>query len=321
METIDIALASDHGYFCGLLVTAVSMARHASREVALRFNVLDGGLTAADWEMLHEKLRCAHPHADVRRLVIDETRYATFPAWNCGSRMVYARLELADLLDEEEFVLYCDVDFLWQADVAELWALRDERVVLQGHPDGWELTRERENAWYAAQGLPFDFERYVCTGLLLINLRRYRQEALTAKVMAFLSEHRDVRYVDQTALNVVVPEKGILPSKWHRFSRDLRHGEEKGDWAIHFAGDLPWRCIWRAHALNDAAIAWHRFHGELTGVGTWGSLRMFFGVKEILFRRLLHKIVSHRVSRGLFFLLLKAVGHGGCIAYYQEGRR
>ena len=172
---IDLALAADHGYFCGLLVTAVSLARHASRDVELRFNVLDGGLFDEDWARLRALLGQAHPHVVLRKLVVDEKRYEAFPAWTSGSRMVYARLELADLLTEEEFVLYCDVDFLWQADVAELWALRDERVVLQGHSDGWEQTCAKELAWHEAQGLPFDFERYVCTGLLLINLRRYRR--------------------------------------------------------------------------------------------------------------------------------------------------
>ena len=320
METIDIALASDHGYFCGLLVTAVSLARHASRKIALRFNVLDGGLSTADWESLREKLKNEHPYVEIRRLEIDETRYAAFPAWNYGSRLTYARLELADLITDAEFAIYCDVDFLWQADVAELWALRDQSFVLQGVRDGWPSTGERERTWREKMGLPFDFERYVCAGLLLVNLRRYRHEGVTTNVGEFLSRKEDVPFVDQTALNAVVRNIGLLPEKWHRFSRDLKPNELSGECVIHFAGDLPWRCDWRAKPLGAAGLAWHRFYGELTGVGTWGSLRRCFSVRAIVLRRILDRLLRWRLTRGLFFFLLVVAGHGGCLSLYREAR-
>lgn len=42
-DIIDIALASDGGYFCGLFVTACCIAKHADKAANLRFNILDGG--------------------------------------------------------------------------------------------------------------------------------------------------------------------------------------------------------------------------------------------------------------------------------------
>ena len=43
METIEIALAADRGYFCGLLVTACSIAMSCKSAVILSFNILDAG--------------------------------------------------------------------------------------------------------------------------------------------------------------------------------------------------------------------------------------------------------------------------------------
>ena len=321
METIDIALASDHNYFCGLLVTAVSMARHASRNVRLRFDILDGGLTDEDWMILRQKIEVEHPNTDLRKFPIDESRFSAFPSWNSGSRMIYARLEIAALIHDAEFVLHCDVDFLWTADVAELWALREPRFVLQGHPDGWESTLAREAAWFARQNAPFDFSRYICAGLMLINLPAYRQKNVAGEVISFLERHPDAPYAEQTALNALVRDIGLLPRKWHRFSRDMKRDELKGAWAIHFAGDLPWICHWRAQPLNDAVVLWHRFHGRLMGVGAWESLRCFFSAREIIFRRTLFGIVNSRLLRKPFFAFLRLIGHDGCVPYYQEQRR
>ena len=320
VETIDIALASDHRYFCGLLVASVSMARHAARDVALRFNVLDGGLTDEDWRTLHEKLQIEHPRVVVRAFRIDESHFGSFPAWSWGSRMAYARLALPELLADAEFVLYCDVDFLWQADVAELWALRDRRHAIQGHPDGWKLTCLRESAWFARNGIPFDPERYVCTGLLVMNLGMWREQGLERKVMAFLSEHPDVPYAEQTAVNAVVTDVGLLPRKWHRFSREMTRLDVGGECAIHFAGDTPWCCNWRAQPLGEAALAWHRFYGNLTGIGTWRSLRRSFPLQDVVLRRMLGLIVRCRVTRAPFFALLRLLRHGGCIDYYKDRR-
>lgn len=321
METIDIALASDHNYLCGLLVTAASMARHASRDVELRFDVLDGGLTESDWADFTRLVSAEHPHCRFRRLDVDSGRFEGFPVWNCGSRMTYARLLLPNMLDDVNFALYCDVDFLWTADVVELWRLRDESALLMGHPDGWPSTERRERAWFAKHGLPFDFSRYVCAGMLLFNLELFRRSGMAEKLLDFLSCNPDVCYVDQTAINAVVGNIALLPRKWHRFSRDMTKTELRGEWAIHFAGDTPWRRDWWTRLINDVQLDWHRFHGELLGIGTWKSLRQFFTVRDIVVRRVLYWMVKMPVTRVMFFLFLRLIRRGVYIDFLAEERQ
>ena len=47
---IEIALASNEGYVCGLVVTAGSIALNANRSVSLHFNILDCGIKDATYE-------------------------------------------------------------------------------------------------------------------------------------------------------------------------------------------------------------------------------------------------------------------------------
>jgi len=321
VETIQIALASDANYFPGLLVTAVSLARSAAREVALAFNVLDGGVGETNLSFLREKLEEAHPHVELKTFAVDESRFSAFPEWNSGSRMAYARLIIPELMSASDFVLYCDVDFLWTADVSEIWALRDPGKSLQACPDDWSSTLEKESVWYAAHGIDVDVSRYVCSGLLLINLKRFRAEDLSRRLMVFLCAHTDVLYADQSAINAVVPDIGILPRKWGRFARSLHGAELPGAWAIHFAGSAPWKDGWWTQAITDAHGLWYRTYAQLTGIGYLDAVRTFLTPRQYGTRRLTWIMATHALLRIPFLLLLRLVGRACYIPEIKEMAR
>lgn len=310
METVQVALASDANYFPGLLVTSVSLARHASRDVALAFHVLDGGIGADNLTFLRGKLAAVHPHVKVKTYDVDATQFADFPEWNCGSRMAYARLLMAELLSNVEHVLYCDVDFLWTGNVADLWASCSDSVALQACADGLSKTLAEEGRWFREKGLAFAPDRYVCSGLLLVNLRLWRERRIGRRTMDFLEEHRDVQFADQTAFNAVVDDIALLPRKWGRFSREVRSGELPGAWAIHFAGGAPWCSNWWTSLITPADILWYRTYGELTGLSPREARRKFIGGREYFKRRLAYWLATTPVVRTCFFVFLKAVGRG-----------
>lgn len=310
MEAIEIALASDGNYFPGLLVTAVSLAQHASREVVLTFNVLDGGIGDEKLLFLRKKIQEAHPRSSFRIFPVDEARFSDFPEWTGGSRMTYARLLMAELLTDLDFVLYCDVDFLWTADVAELWTMRDVNHVLQACADGWVGTLEKESAWFAERGLKFVPSRYICAGLLLVNLGLWRQGGYGRKTMDFLHEHTDVLFVDQSAINAVVDNYALLPRKWGRFSREITAKELPGSWAIHFAGGAPWCSNWWTSLMTPADFFWYRCYADLIGCSARMARRSFISDREFFKRRLAYVLVHTPCIRTLFFCFLWLVGRG-----------
>lgn len=328
---IDIALASDANYACGLLVTAVSIARHASPSAMLRFNVLDGGMTDAIWENLTEHVRTVHAASQFRRFKVDDACFAAYPAWSGTGRMTYARLLLPQVISDADFVVYCDVDFLWMADIAELWRSCDPRIIVQSTCEGKEPTRRLEEPWFAVHGLDYSFERYFCAGLVLFNLKLCRELRVFEKVLAFLDAHPDVQVVDQTALNAVlggeplgedVMNARLLPSRWQLFSGDVTDESLAVGCVIHYAGTAPWRLAHRRVLLSDALLLWHRENGRIRGCGVWASLRSFFPIHRIVVRRCLFLLFATRGVRSLVWPLLRLSGHAACAeTFRRECRR
>ena len=318
METIDIALASDAAYFPGLLVTTVSLARAASRDVQLRFNVLDGGIGVENERLLRERLSSGHPHTELRMFPVDDARFQSFRAWNGTGRMTYARLILPELLKDADFVVYCDVDFLWMADVAELWELRDESVSVRARREANAATLAREERWFAANGIRFDSSKYVCSGLMSMNLRLFRERGISGALLDFLAAHGDVQYVDQTAVNAVISDIGILPGRWGAFAWQYDAGAALEGCAVHFAGSAPWKYGWWTQALTDAHEAWYRLYGDLVGLDWRAARRRFLPRRQIAARRATWIIVRHAALRIPFFMLLRLLRRGCYIPELKE---
>ena len=139
MDTIDIALAADGGYFCGLFVTACSIAKYASPGARLRFDILDGGLSEGDWALLRDKVAAFHADTEFRRLEVNGAAFKDCLSWH-GNHMAYARLLLPDLLPDADYCVYCDVDFLWMRDIAALWDEKRENIALISTWNGAEST-------------------------------------------------------------------------------------------------------------------------------------------------------------------------------------
>ena len=243
MEAIDIALAADGGYFCGLFVTACSIAKYASKVVTLRFNILDGGIDERDWKSLVEKVSALHSAVEFKRLSVNGDMFADYPDWH-GNKMAYARLMLPDALPDADWCIYCDVDFLWMRDITELWAERDERYVFIGTMDGAEWTLAREKVWFEKNGYPFDPKMYFCSGLCFFNLKAFREQGLVRKIERILRRHSDIQYPDQAALNIATfGQTKIVSQIWQRFPERVTQTDLNEGCVVHHAGELPWKRV------------------------------------------------------------------------------
>lgn len=309
MEAIQIALASDANYFPGLLVTSVSLAQHASRDVALVFNVLDGGIGEDKLDVLREKLSAVHPHTTLKVFVVDAAQFADFPEWNGGSRLTYARLMLAGLLKDISRVVYTDVDFYWGADVAELWRDTRESHEVYACLDGWKTTLEREG----------NLARYFCAGMMVMDLVLWRNHRLAERAMDYMRSH-EVPFVDQSALNRVVEDVVIFPPKWGRFSREIGKRELDGSWAIHFAGGAPWCPCWWTSLITPADDMWYAYYGALVGTSARKSREALIGRRAYRKRKIAYFLVRTPIVRQAFFALLNLAGRGIYVRYLRAER-
>lgn len=316
METIEIALAADGGYFDQLFVTATSMAAYCRTEDAiLSFNILDGGIASADWVYLTEKVQALHSKSRFNKIVVDQKLFEKFPMWN-GNRMAYARLLLPEALKDKEWVLYSDCDFLWLRNVAELWKELDDdfTVIAVRDPGSWE---SKECAWFARNGFLIKGVDYFCSGMCLFNLKKFREESIAEKTASILEQHQDVPFVDQTALNVTCAGAvKLVDEKWMRFTHLLTPETHALPSVIHHAGEVPWKFVRRTQPLSDTMLLWHRFNAKVRGISVWRSLRRYFGVRQIVGHRLVTYLARIGAMRSLAWVACKLTGHLGAYRFF-----
>ncbi|PTB96540.1 glycosyltransferase family 8 protein [Marivirga lumbricoides] len=137
---------------------------------------------------------------------------------------VYARLFIPNFIDKDvSKVIYLDVDMILQKEISELWsidlgdnvvgAVRDSRVEIFGNNWGGGVKN------YAELGLAAELP-YFNTGILLIDIEKWKKEDIGAKVVKCISKNiQYANFPDQYGLNVVLAEKWLaLDPLWNHFA-------------------------------------------------------------------------------------------------------
>lgn len=241
---IAVCFSSDAGYARHLAVALASIFHHRDVTDELAVFILDGGIAEADKDVLHAM--AVQNGATIRFLPVSKDVFFDAPIQTLGgtlshvSKAAYYRILLAELLPEEEKVIYLDCDLVCRSSLAELYAQDMGTDWIRGVVD----IDEKRHA--ERLGL----ERYVCSGVLLLNLKAWREEGVQEKCMAFIRDHADVIVLhDQDVLNVVCRDHlSYLDKTWDAQACETRQGRLSGfnDIArtaniIHFIGGRkPW---------------------------------------------------------------------------------
>ena len=308
---VEIALASDRNYFRGLAVTACSVAKSADRAATLRFHILHIGLTEEDRRWLAGRIRSFHAASEVVYHDVETVDMSDFPVY-ASSRMTYVRLILPRLLLDCEYVLYIDVDILWQDDVVSLWNLR-RSVELFGcvrEPSAGTVAMERK--WFLGNELPFDEARYFCAGISLYNLTEIRRRDAFAAVLEFGRTHKGFNCADQSMMyGALGREVTLLADKWQTFPRNGVKAKRGEPVVLHYAGEAPWKASRITRMLTDTQLLWFDMCAEVFGETRWQSLRKFYKVWEIaVYRAVFLAIFRIPPLHALFRAWLRRTGRG-----------
>ena len=323
-SSIHVALAADGNYFKGLIVTAWSIASNCAPARHVRIHVLDGGISEGNWRDLVAALRPFNCSL-VRHRIDPNAEFDGLGEWHGASKMAYARLLLPALLPDVKEIIYSDVDFVWLGDVSRLWGLADERLILQYVPErtpGREVGAIERN-WIESRGYTLTPGKYFCTGMLLMNLDKFRQENLHVKILKFLNETGgSAPLVDQTALNVFMDKRtdtGELPQNWQAETCNPMECSRDADLAIHYASVAPWKSIHKVnHLLTEPHLLWHRIYAHIYGISVWRSLRSCNSPCDIVLCRALYLLTSNVAPfRSLIRLYLRLTGRKDGIPYVE----
>lgn len=214
MDRIHIFLASDDNYaqHSGVVLASL-LANHNAGGLPLAIHYLDGGLSAVNRDRISSIVEnCANAElifhemsGEFRELKTD--RYIT--------HATYYRLKIDSLAGNDVCkAIYLDTDVLVFGDIEEMWNI-DIAGYAAGAVEDAGL-RDIMPKLKKQLKMPQD-SRYFNSGVLLLNLNYWREQAVGDRVMAFLHTcPRDLPHHDQDALNATLWQETLfIDPKWN----------------------------------------------------------------------------------------------------------
>lgn len=245
-DPVVLCAADDH-YIRPLAVTLHSAASHLGDGHHLHVILMDGGISAANFEGLRETLLDLPISVNV--LKINKQEVSDLVTSHHITHTAYFRLLAGRLLpDQIKRVIYLDSDVLVKADLTELWdqPLGDQYCLAASDiacpfVDAYEKQRQApeitKSIPYLAAIAPIPnwrqlelspVEPYFNSGVMVLNLERWRREAIDRKLLKCLRVNASFVWCwDQYALNVVFAQQwGALPSKWNQGAHVFEYPDE-----------------------------------------------------------------------------------------------
>ena len=142
------------------------------------------------------------------------------------------RLFIANYIKEDKF-LYLDTDVIVLANISELWNTKIDNYYLAGVKD---LTINKHLDYLDV--LQLDEDTYINSGVLLMNLKKFREDNLICKIKKLIND-KVYRFPDQDILNIVCKNKILLISSAYNASMStdfianfkiIHYAHKKFDW-------------------------------------------------------------------------------------------
>jgi lipopolysaccharide biosynthesis glycosyltransferase len=218
-----VAIYLDEDYAVPATVLVLSLLRHLGSAAPLQLHVFGVGLT----DETRRTMAASWPDD---RLVIHWID-VDFPADAAGcqptgylSRAAYARLLIDRYLPVEvERVLTIDADGLILDDITKLWRLAPNRSCLMAVRDSFVRLLADDPSDFIQGDRQRHAAPYFNSGLMLIDTRRWRDEAVSAKCLDLALRHPGSAVIgDNSLLNAVLAgDWEPLPLRWNCNSRHL----------------------------------------------------------------------------------------------------
>lgn len=232
-----VLCASDDNYAKPLAVTLHSAASNLGTGSHLNVILMDGGISEESWNGLRETLIDLPITLHVLRP--DRQEISDLGISHHITHTAYFRLLAARLLPNSiDKVIYLDSDVLVKGDLNELWnlelndqyclaavdiacpfvdayaALAKDKSIKSAIPHFAAISPVPNWRQLSLDGS----ENYFNSGVMVLNLRRWRAEGVDQKLLACLRDNQNYVWCwDQYALNVVFAKQwGKLPAKWNQ---------------------------------------------------------------------------------------------------------
>jgi lipopolysaccharide biosynthesis glycosyltransferase len=217
-ETITIVTACDENYVQHLGVMLCSLLENTSSKKLLAIHIIDGGIKADSRLQFYSFFEHVYG-VKISFLTIDKTRYQDLPISHHFTHTIYYRISIPLLFDESvDKVLYLDSDMVIKDDIKKIWDTDISNYFLGA------VEVLGKNTKYADLNMPQE-SLYFCSGLLLMNLIKWRKNNITEKTIEFISEnYHKIQMWDQDSLNSILCDKWLpLPLRWNQLTSFFNH--------------------------------------------------------------------------------------------------
>lgn len=251
---IHVLVAGDEGIAPGAFVTIGSLLTSCSDPGNVKIHFLDTGLkdgTRCGLEKLVGELG-----ADIRFHAVDLSPFQVMNAYR-GNYSTYARLLVQRYVPADR-VVYVDTDFLVLKDIGELFHADMGECVVWAPSTPMIPTLADDCPFLHADEIRE--EPYFNAGLMLLDLRKWREQGCENAILEVLRSGLPLRHHDQTVLNFVLRGKcRLLTSDWgllmcHDTDTPLQTN-------FHFGGGgvKPW--AWGCH-YSAVPLWWAYYDGQ-----------------------------------------------------------
>lgn len=216
-KEIPIFFSTDDNYIPYLDVAIKSLISNASCKYEYRIIVLNTGLDEDNVckVMQNERPGFKIDFIDISKEV--ENIKSRFKNVYHFSVVTYYRLFIASLFPQYDKVVYLDCDLVVLGDISELYNVELGNNILGAGPEQF-VQNTKEFRTYAQSALGVDPDGYVNAGVLLMNLKEFRNSKIEEQFINLITEYDfDLLDPDQAYLNYLCLGKiHVLPNGWNK---------------------------------------------------------------------------------------------------------
>jgi len=252
-QTIYIATATNNKYAEHLAVMLNSLLENKASKNPIKIYVIGSDISEQNQSLLAKTV--GKFKAKIRFKPIDPTLYEDFMklvsragAQKHLTKETYYRIAIPDLFKEKVHkVIYLDSDMIVKEDITQLWNLNIDQYFLGAIEDSF--VKDSRNK---VLDLPRE-SKYFNAGVLLINLKKWREERVKNKIIDFIKNNSSkIKFCSQDPLNAIFHDKWLpIDLKWNFQTYHLTYPNLKNinPAIIHYTGrKKPWKT---EHLLKD----------------------------------------------------------------------
>lgn len=253
-EIINIVLCSDDNYAQHIAVVIASIMTKTKAKIC--FFVIDDNISEEKIQKLAQT--AASFNAEINFIKVLEEKFSNVYLSGHVSKAAYFRLVLPEILpDNINKVMYLDVDLIVLDDIQKIWQCDLQQLPLAAIEDygimaSGRLCKQKQQVI----SLPIG-EKYFNSGVLLIDLQKWRQGNYTKKIIELINNNKFPHH-DQDALNKIFMKKwkaldlrwNVIPPVFYLFNKVVFNKKFRSNAVkakldigiLHYAGSYkPWQ--------------------------------------------------------------------------------